>query len=854
MALPTIHNDVSIGDPWRIDPHSGELIYSNGDGEFVVDDELNPCPLLGVSHVSPPKDEIVQRIKVDFRRLFESLINNPPVRATYNGERLTVTEYSYRGSIIPSEDYSRVSDHRPVKLELHSKVPIAVMEFEGFNRLDSETGAMELLPLGDRPSVPFSLDLQDSRFDPYRLHPFFPLLKKASHYSDLLDALAAVVREIKEKIDYQINGLGRTPEQTWAEGFGSCDDFTPILMMVCDWMGLECEYASGPFFDANYKGVTGWAPHAWPMVKVGDKWIPLDATLGPKGSPVNGDDLWKVASATYWIPFAEPVIPQWSRIQAIKPTENMGYIEFDTVQLEWNAVDDLVERLNFPTSELREYLIDHLGFEEALKDFEPVNSRGHVVKKELDTFMEAHPEQYQQLYIEAVLANWLAQPDQIADPLYALDRLHDLLSYESWDKEVYKQLSFAGLYLLTLALADAEAERFDEVEGNEFITTTSLYEAYQKWQDLLPPATGFAPRVYDEWERRLRYLYEQEGESAPDDLKEGTPFFGHFNDVLQLVKQERTPSTVRRYTQLYTNSRSQGVPNLKEDAKIFETEASGLELTMGKAEDFEAFSQLYHAMAENPAEADSVLGDRFEAYEVLLSGGNAGMSLLALVLLRNIYLQGMERRLVYVLNNGLVENQPYLDETLDQLAFLYEAHLNERVILEAQSQIDCSELKSRVGFTVSRAYTKMMSSSLQLKWSDDLHKGCEKINDTSVKEHQLVGLDFQSHEQFEVISLVLNLVAHKMLIYANAHEEGSPEREWALDWLARYQVITGEEVSVDNRFDEETLMLFLPPAFMGRKEDILVALGEEYPEVKGQYSLMELGTTLQTLDEIVLAE
>ena len=124
-----------------------------------------------------------------------------------------------------------------------------------------------------------------------------------------IDFVVALNRAVHAKLQYVIREeLGVwTPEQTLAEGRGSCRDSAVLLVAVLRSLGLAARFVSGYIFvpDLEATEITcGGATHAWMQVYLpGAGWVDFD----PTNNIIGNRNLIRVAVA--WDP--KQVLPLW---------------------------------------------------------------------------------------------------------------------------------------------------------------------------------------------------------------------------------------------------------------------------------------------------------------------------------------------------------------------------------------------------------------------------------------------------------------------------------------------------------------------------------------------------------------
>ncbi len=713
------------------------------------------------------------------------IIRNFAVRAQGSFDPATV---AYLDSIIPGDaSYSQLGDQRPLTFTFFSYPegePFRkrnLQAFPGYNQVGEEEGSptVTLLPLGERPRETVSSDIKNSHLNAQAESPVSSLIDAVKNETDILDLMAGMVRWIKGHVSYRLNDDHRSMEQVLQEGWGDCDDVNQIVKEACDQLGIECQSVEGAFFEPDFKGHTGWVRHAWNMVKVGEAWVPVDAVLGEEGQPKDGDELWAMAQRYLWIPFTDRGMDmdQWNRLVSIKLNETIGVINFDTVEVAWNAVGDVVDKLHMSPAALRTYLQSQ--------------GLGNVVSDDFN--------QNQKIYLDVVLAQWLGTPETVGNPLEDLACLHQLLVSKTWSDEVRADLEFSGMTLLTFALTDAENER-DQGETSVIISADDLYQAYQTWKEDLPEPEGYTGLVLEEWERRLGALYAFDQQPVPEDLFPGSPKNGGFLPVLCLIREGKTPEELRSTTLAYAVARRTGIPDFTEDAELTARWIDDLELQWAESSDVLKWTSLYDAMKTNQGD-ESADGAAFKTagYSYARSD-NQGMSILALIDFRKMATRELNRRLEVVSGGQLDRYQ--LDETLTLLDFIYRTHLTERVITDARAFVDLpppekkenslSQTNFSTALYIESTLSKAQMMQASIKWSQA--REVQLSNERGVQERLLVDLDQKSSQDLQDTLKAMDLLAQGILALSQNPDASSTRIAWCQQWLERYCQITGAPI------------------------------------------------------------
>lgn len=153
----------------------------------------------------------------------------------------------------------------------------------------------EHVPFAYTPDIARDLAPYQDREDPaYRTGPLFAAFaKELPQDGRTVDLVVALNRAVNERLRYVIREEGGvwTPEQTLAEGRGSCRDSAVLLVALLRSRGLAARFASGYLVQLQDEGMIPDEPrgvgrdvvdlHAWAEVYLpGAGWIGLDATSG----------------------------------------------------------------------------------------------------------------------------------------------------------------------------------------------------------------------------------------------------------------------------------------------------------------------------------------------------------------------------------------------------------------------------------------------------------------------------------------------------------------------------------------------------------------------------------------------
>lgn len=90
-----------------------------------------------------------------------------------------------------------------------------------------------------------------------------------------LDAMASLTSWVHKNVNYNTDYWGRDSPATevYANHQAVCVGYTHLLIAFANSLGIENRYVSGYVFSE------GWQQHAWAEVKIGDQWVPADATF-----------------------------------------------------------------------------------------------------------------------------------------------------------------------------------------------------------------------------------------------------------------------------------------------------------------------------------------------------------------------------------------------------------------------------------------------------------------------------------------------------------------------------------------------------------------------------------------------
>lgn len=90
-----------------------------------------------------------------------------------------------------------------------------------------------------------------------------------------LDAMASLTEWVHKNVVYNTNFWGSTSPaaEVYLGREAVCVGYTHLLISLANAIGIENRYVSGYVFS------DGWQQHAWAELKIGDQWIPADATF-----------------------------------------------------------------------------------------------------------------------------------------------------------------------------------------------------------------------------------------------------------------------------------------------------------------------------------------------------------------------------------------------------------------------------------------------------------------------------------------------------------------------------------------------------------------------------------------------
>ena len=105
-----------------------------------------------------------------------------------------------------------------------------------------------------------------------------------NHKNDLIKVndLVKIGKWVHKNIKYDISYHGKndiSATEVYNKGVGVCHHFTKLYNALLYSLGYKCIYVSGYAINKkdNFNEDDG---HAWSLVKVGNKWLPFDATWG----------------------------------------------------------------------------------------------------------------------------------------------------------------------------------------------------------------------------------------------------------------------------------------------------------------------------------------------------------------------------------------------------------------------------------------------------------------------------------------------------------------------------------------------------------------------------------------------
>ncbi len=102
------------------------------------------------------------------------------------------------------------------------------------------------------------------------------LNKKLCDQTDEFNKIMVFAKWIKRYFEYKDNNTigDHAAFELLMSGTGVCQAISAMALMVLNYMGIKALYVSG-----MGRGNKGWEPHAWNVVKIGDRWIHVDFTF-----------------------------------------------------------------------------------------------------------------------------------------------------------------------------------------------------------------------------------------------------------------------------------------------------------------------------------------------------------------------------------------------------------------------------------------------------------------------------------------------------------------------------------------------------------------------------------------------
>jgi len=131
-----------------------------------------------------------------------------------------------------------------------------------------------------QPSMEANPPLPNRSFSGSKLTNYTPIMASfarsyTSESEGQLDAMASLTSWVHKNVNYNTNYWGRDSpaSEVYENHQAVCVGYTHLLLALANSLGIENRYVSGYVFSE------GWQQHAWAELKIGDRWVPADATF-----------------------------------------------------------------------------------------------------------------------------------------------------------------------------------------------------------------------------------------------------------------------------------------------------------------------------------------------------------------------------------------------------------------------------------------------------------------------------------------------------------------------------------------------------------------------------------------------